>query len=149
MKFGVITRTWQALIKVLVWGYYRVGEDEQLWSCKVVFVCAHPRLACGAQLSGPQGLTVSCAALLLFPWAKSILSRAGETGDIASIIYLTSFAQNCLLCMLCALCSVPSFCWAQVTWYLSLLLTASECLVLVLHIPLCCWGRPTAPHGEP
>lgn len=35
------------------------------------------------------------------------------------------------------------------TWYLSLLLTASECLVLLLQIPLCCWGRPTAPQGEP
>lgn len=35
------------------------------------------------------------------------------------------------------------------TWYLSLLLTASECLVLLLQIPLCFWGRATAPQGEP
>lgn len=67
-----------------------------LWMHSIVSV------ACRAQLSGSQGLTFSRAALLLLPWAKSILSRAGETGEIASIIYLTSFAQNCLLGIPCA-----------------------------------------------
>lgn len=108
MKFGVITRTWQALIKVLGWQVIVQSwrtEDEHCGAAWL-FLCVHSlvSVACGAaQLSGPQGLTFSCAALLLFSWAKSILSRAGETSEIALIIYLTSFAQNCLLGMPCAL----------------------------------------------
>lgn len=75
-----------------------------------LLLCVHRlvSVACGAQLSGSQGLTFSCAALLLLPWAQSILSRAGET---ASIISLTLFAQNCLPGMPCALSPASAEPW--------------------------------------
>lgn len=76
-------------------------------NCGVVwlFLCVHSiaSTGCRAWDSRSQGLTFSCATLPLLPWAKSILGRIGETAEIASVIYLTSFAQNCLFNIPCTL----------------------------------------------
>lgn len=57
------------------------------------------------------------------PAAKSILGRVGETGEIASVIYLTSFAQNCLLSIPCTL----SLASAEARW-LGTRLCSWQCL---------------------
>jgi len=117
----------------------------QLSSC----ACSIASMGCRAWDSCSQGLTFLCVAVLLLLWAKSILGRVGETGEIASVIYLTSFAQNCLLGISCLLrpgvlvcvSSAPGSAWRRGA--------TSEHLALLLQIPLCCWGRLTAPRAEP
>lgn len=88
--------------------------------------CVHSvvSVGCRAWDVGSQGLTFSCATLLLLPWAKPILGRVGETGEIASVIYLTSFAQNYLLSILCALSPAS----AEARWLGTRILCSWQCL---------------------
>lgn len=116
MKFGVITGTWQALIKVLVWGVILQSwrtEDEQLWSCMAVLVCAQPHQC---DLWSSALWSPGCDFFMCCPPAVSLgqIHPQQSWGNWWNCI-------NNLLDFICsellawhALCSVPSFCWAQV-----------------------------------
>lgn len=121
----------------------------------VASLCVHSIVSVGCREwdYGSQSLSFPCATIPLLPWAKSSLGRVGETGDIVPITYLTSFAQNHLLTISCT--SSPVFCKARWLTTSPLLLTVLgearqpvSTLALLLQIPLCCWGRCTAPQAE-
>lgn len=107
--------------------YYRVRELKMSNSGVArLSSCARSTVSvgCKAREPGSQGLTVSCAALPLLPWAKSTPGRAAETAEIASVIHFTSFAQNCFFSIPCALSPAS----AEGRWLGTRLLCSWQCV---------------------
>lgn len=97
-----------------------------------------------------QALSLSSAVLLLPPWTEVILGWIGETGEIAPIIYLpkSTLLAFPILCpqlqlrlgdLICAFLA-PGSAWRREV--------DGAWLAVLWQIPLCSWGRHTAPQAE-